>query len=500
VTFDEILVQVRELLEREGRVAYRVLKRRFELSDEDIEDIEADLIDAKRLATDEDGKVLVWAGSSDKAESGNRRTGESETSTTKVASGQLPVTSPQPLTPSTQPLAERRQLTVMFCDLVGSTALSTQLDPEDLREVVRQYQQTCAKVIQRHDGYIAQYLGDGLLVYFGYPTAHEDDARRAVRAGLEIIAALRHFAPSPALAGEGRGEGRLQVRIGIHTGLVVVGEIGGGERREQLALGDTPNIAARLQGLAEPNTVLVSAATQRLIDGSFEGQPLGSHLLKGLDTPLAVYRVQSERQGISPLIGKATLTPLVGREQEVGLLLDRWEQVKEGRGQVILLSGEPGIGKSRLAYTLREHVTHEGSLLFEVRCSPYHQHSALYLLIDVLQRTLLLTRQDTDDEKVSKLERALALYGMQDTVPFFYGSALVTNPLPLSAIDSDATETERADISSVTATVHRASGATGDGVGLGRLALGRSLVLRVSLAADRTAGDDQAAARADLPA
>jgi class 3 adenylate cyclase/predicted ATPase len=306
----------------------------------------------------------------------------------------------------------------MFCDLVGSTALSAQLDPEDYRGVVQQYQQTCTAVIQRHDGYLAQYLGDGLLVYFGYPVAHEDDARRAVRTALEIIEAMRGQT----------GQHALPVRIGIHTGLVVVGEIGAGSRTEQLALGETPNVAARIQGLAEPNTVIISAATQRLIDGQFESQPFGSHLVKGLDTAIAVYHVQSERQGVSPLAGRTTLTPLVGREQEMGLLLDRWEQAKEGRGQVVLLSGEPGIGKSRLAHTLREHVTAEGSLLSEARCSPYHQHSALYSLIDVLQRTLVFTRQDTDQEKVEKLERALAVDNMQEALPLF--TALLSLPTP----------------------------------------------------------------------
>jgi class 3 adenylate cyclase/predicted ATPase len=312
--------------------------------------------------------------------------------------------------------AERRQLTVMFCDLVGSTQLSAQLDPEDYRAVVQQYQQTCMAVIQRHDGYLAQYLGDGLLVYFGYPVAHEDDARRAVRTGLEIVEAIK--GQETADGGQTRRQ-PLQVRIGIHTGLVVVGEIGAGGRTEQLALGETPNVAARIQGLAEPNTVLISAATQRLLAGHFECQPFGTHLVKGIDTPIAVYHVQSERQSGSALEGKVTLTPLVGRKQEVGLLYNCWEQVKEGRGQVVLLSGEPGIGKSRIAYTLREHITSEGSLLFEARCSPYHQHSTLYPLIDVLQRTLLFTSQDTNDEKVQKLARALSLYGMQGTLPLF---------------------------------------------------------------------------------
>ena len=416
MAFVEIVDQVIALLRDRARISYRVLKREFALDDEQLEDLKAELIDAQRVARDEDGKVLVWTGAA-----------PVQGSEFQVqSSSQPPAPSPQP------PAAERRQLTVMFCDLVGSTALSAQLDPEDYRAVVQRYQQTCADVIQRHEGYLAQYLGDGLLVYFGYPTAHEDDARRAVRTGLEIITAMQEKVPSP-LVGEGQGEGAavprrpLQVRIGIHTGLVVVGEIGSSEKRELLALGETPNLAARIQGLAEPNTVIISAATQRLIDGQFECQPFGSHLVKGIDTPITVYHVQSERQ-MDGLAGRTTLTPLVGREQEVGLLFDRWEQVKEGRGQVVLLSGEPGIGKSRLAYTLREHVTSEGSLLYEARCSPYHQHSALYPLIEVLQRTLLLTRQDIDNEKVEKVERILALYGMQESVPLF--TALLSLPTP----------------------------------------------------------------------
>ena len=407
MSFDEMLDQIRELLRQRGRLSYGALKRRFDLDDAYVEDIKGELIKAERIAVDENGEVLVWAGKTEQGE------------TAKDAG------------PSA---AERRQLTVMFCDLVGSTALSAQLDPEDYRAVVQQYQQTCAEVIQRHEGYLAQYLGDGLLVYFGYPTAHEDDARRAVRTGLEITAAIAKQVPS-LLVGEGQGEGAavphrpLQVRIGIHTGLVVIGDIGTSGRTEQLALGETPNIAARLQGLAEPNTVIISAATRRLVERHFECQPLGSHLVKGIGTPITVYHVQSERQSSGQLESKTILTPLIGREQEVGLLIDRWEQTKEGRGQVVLLSGEPGIGKSRLAYMLQEHVTAEGSLLFEARCSSYHQHSALYPLIDVLQRTLLLTRQESEEESVAKLSRALALYGMQESLPLF--TALLSLPTPV---------------------------------------------------------------------
>ena len=231
---------------------------------------------------------------------------------------------------------------MLFCDLVDSTALSSQLDPEDLREVVRAYQDICAKVIARFEGHIAQYLGDGLLVYFGYPQAHEDDAQRAVRAGW---AWWRPWRNSMTRLRAGAQGVQLAVRLGVHTGLVVVGEVGGGTRQEQLALGETPNIAARLQGIAAPNTLVISAATFQLLGGFFACQPLGTPLLKGLARPLAVYRVLYESMARSRLeaAGSTGLTPLVGREQEVALLRERWAQVKDGFGQVVLLSGEAGL-------------------------------------------------------------------------------------------------------------------------------------------------------------
>jgi class 3 adenylate cyclase len=232
---------------------------------------------------------------------------------------------PRMTTPAAErppPEGERRQLTVLFCDLVDSTALATQLDPEELREVVRAYQRVCAEVIQRYEGYIAQYLGDGLLVYFGYPQAHEDASQRAVSAALGMVEAVGQL--NQYLAQE-RGV-RLAVRVGIHTGLVVVGEMGGRGRQEQLALGDTPNVAARLQDLAAPDTIVISAATQRLVRGMFACLELGAHTLKGMATPMRVFRVLRERDEQSRLDMTAGvgLTPLVGREQEVGLLLKRW--------------------------------------------------------------------------------------------------------------------------------------------------------------------------------
>ena len=213
----------------------------------------------------------------------------------------------------------------MFCDLVGSTALSAQLDPENYRAVVQQYQQACTEVIQRHDGYLAQYLGDGLLVYFGYPAAHEDDAQRAARVGLRIIEAmhtLNHRLTRP-----------LQVRIGIHTGLVVVGEMGGGQRQEQLALGETPNLAARIQGQAEPDEVVISATTYRLVEGLFACEDRGQPELKGVTTPLTLYRVVKEEEAQSrfQVVVRKGLTPLVGREHEYGLLHERWERERRDR-------------------------------------------------------------------------------------------------------------------------------------------------------------------------
>jgi predicted ATPase/class 3 adenylate cyclase len=319
----------------------------------------------------------------------------------------------------------------MFCDLVGSTALSAQLDPEDLREVVRAYQETCAKVIARFEGHIAQYLGDGLLVYFGYPLAHEDDAQRAVRAGLGMLEALEQL--NTRLTQE-RGV-QVAVRLGIHTGLVVVGEVGGGTRQEQLALGETPNVAARLQGIAAPNTLVISATTFQLLGGFFACQPLGTPLLKGQAQPLAVYRVLYESMARSRLeaVGGTGLTPLVGREQEVGLLLERWRQVKDGVGQVVLLSGEAGIGKSRLVQVLQAQVaTEPQTWLTPCQCSPYYQNTALYPMIDLLERvTLRYECEESPQQKLRKLEGFVVQYGLPlaETVPLL--AALLS--LPLSA-------------------------------------------------------------------
>jgi class 3 adenylate cyclase/predicted ATPase len=419
--FDELLANILQLLQQEKRLSYRALKRRFALDDEYLEDVKAEIIQAKQLARDEAGAVLVWTGSGDPPPSPPPQPAPEAAPPARVA--------PSPVGPPT-PDAERRQLTVLFCDLVDSTVLASQLDPEDLREVVRAYQDTCAKVIARYEGHIAQYLGDGLLVYFGYPQAHEDDAQRAVRAGLGIVEALDQL--NTRLAQE-RGV-HLAVRLGVHTGLVVVGDVGGGTRQEQLALGETPNLAARLQGIAAPNTLVISAMTFQLLGGFFVCQPLGTPPLKGLAQPLAVYRVLYESMARSRLeaAGSTGWTPLVGREQEIGLLLERWAQVKEGVGQVVLLSGEAGIGKSHLVQMLQEHVaTEPQAWLTPCQCSPYHQHSALYPLIELLERVALrFEREESLPQKLSKLEGFLVQYGLPlaEAMPLF--AALLSLPLP----------------------------------------------------------------------
>jgi predicted ATPase/class 3 adenylate cyclase len=406
--FLDVVDQVVALLHSRGRITYRALKRQFHLDDDALEDLKAEIITGQQLAVDEDGTVLVWTG-------GVRP----DVQNTDAVS---------PPAMRHQPDAERRQLTVMFCDLVDSTHLAGQLDPEDLRAVLRAYQHTSAEVIQRYEGHIAQYLGDGLLVYFGWPQAHEDDAQRAVHAGLGILAAMQRL--NTRLQQE-KGM-RVAVRIGLHTGPVVVGEMGGGGRHEHLALGDTPNIAARLQGGAAPDTVAVSATTFRLIQGYFVCDDLGQHTLKGVAAPMPVYRVRhaSDTRSRLEVAARRGLTPLIGREQEVALLQERWTQVTEGFGQVILLSGEAGIGKSRLVQMFKEHVMPVPHTRLECRTSPYYRNTALYPLTDLLHRTLAPTSNDTVAQQLTKLEQVLGQYRLPltETIPLF--APLLSIPVP----------------------------------------------------------------------
>ena len=305
-----------------------------------------------------------------------------------------------PLTAAGETSAERRQVTVMFSDLVGSTALSARMDPEDLREIISAYQKCVAETVARFTGYVAKYMGDGVLIYFGYPQAHEDDAERAVRAGLDLVAAV----------GALKTHVPLQTRVGIATGLVVVGDlIGSGPSQEQAIVGETPNLAARLQGIAEPNAVVIAENTRKLVGSLFELEDLGAQNLKGIEGPVrawAALRVSSA-EGRFDALHATGLTELVGREEELELLLRRWSKAKTGEGQVVLLSGEPGIGKSRLTAALLERLAAEPHTRLRYFCSPQHTDSAFYPIIGQMERAAGFMSDDTSRAKLDKLDAAL---------------------------------------------------------------------------------------------
>lgn len=304
---------------------------------------------------------------------------------------------------------ERRQLTVLFCDLVGSTELSTTLDPEDLREVVRAYQGAAAGAVERFGGHVAQYLGDGILAYFGYPQAHDDDAERALRAGLAAVdgvKALRERLGRP-----------LAVRVGVHTGPVVVGEMGAGARRETLALGETTNVAARLEGAAAPNTVVASGMTLRLARGIFVTEDLGALTLKGVPAPVPAHRVVQPSGMRSRLdVAAGRLTRFVGREVELATLVERWERAADGEGQNVLVVGEAGVGKSRLAYQLRERLATTPHTWLECAATPYTEGTPFHPVMTVVAQGLAFTATDTAAEKIEKIERGLRELATSESV------------------------------------------------------------------------------------
>ncbi len=318
-----------------------------------------------------------------------------------VASIPLPVAPTPSVEPKTQDAPERRHVTVLFSDLVGSTALSARMDPEDLREVISAYQTCVEEAVHRFDGFVAKYMGDGVLVYFGYPEAHEDDAERAVRAGLDLVATVRGL----------KTHAPLRARVGIATGLVVVGDlIGSGASQEQAIVGKTPNLAARLQGIAAPNTVVIAESTRKLLGDLFDLEDLGANDLKGIsgtERAWAVMRPSSVESRFEALHASG-LTRLVGRQEELDLLLRRWSKAMDREGQVVLLSGEPGIGKSRLIAALSERLTTEPYTRLRYFCSPQHTDSALYPIISQLERAAEFTYEDSVQAKLDKLDALLA--------------------------------------------------------------------------------------------
>jgi class 3 adenylate cyclase len=297
--------------------------------------------------------------------------------------------------------AERRQVTVMFADLVSSTALSARMDPEDLRAVISAYQKSVAETVGRFSGFVAKFMGDGVLIYFGYPQAHEDDAERAVRAGLELVGAVSGLNTHEP----------LQTRVGIATGLVVVGDlIGSGASQEQAIVGETPNLAARLQGVAEPNSVVIAEATRKLLGNLFDLEDLGALDLKGIAAPVRAWAAlrESSAEGRFEAFHASELTELVGREEELEILLRRWARAKGGEGQVVLLSGEAGIGKSRLTAALLQQLADEPHTRLRYFCSPQHTDSAFYPIIGQMERAAGFTHEETAQTKLDKLDNLLA--------------------------------------------------------------------------------------------
>jgi class 3 adenylate cyclase/tetratricopeptide (TPR) repeat protein len=415
-TFSQTLTFVIGLLYLEKRVSYRRLKREFGLDDETLEDVRHELI-VKRLAVDEGGQGLAFVGAA-LFETGDALRPalapvaapitlppvSSPPVATLATSARAPADAPAAVAAASE--AERRQLTVMFCDLVGSTALSTAMDPEDLRDVIASYQSRCSAAIRRYDGFVAKFMGDGILVYFGYPRAHEDEAERSVRAGLDIVDAMAELnAAVPRPPGV-----ELAVRIGIASGPVIVGDqIGEGTASETAVVGETPNLAARLQALAQPNQIVVSAATRAMLGDHFDLEDLGAYELKGFVEPAPVWRVLSARDVESRFAATRTgsSAPLVGRQEEMGLLLRAWDGSSHGRGQVVLIQGEAGVGKSRLVGGLRE-AAGKDHIWVAVRCSPFHTASAFHPIIEHLKRVFGWQSEDSAQQHLEELEAGLA--------------------------------------------------------------------------------------------
>lgn len=446
-SFDELLQEVQHVLERDGRSSYRALKRRFDLDDDYLEDLKEELIHARGVARDDDGRVLVWV------PPGAANTGQ-RWSSPAAASVPPPELEPQTLRPApaahpeqrsappqlaeartlsehrerrppSQPLSERRQLTVMFCDLVSSTELASRLDPEEYGEILAGYHHKCADAIVRYGGHIAQYLGDGVHAYFGYPHAQEDAATRAVHAGLLIIDQLRR-ATATALPST-----KLSVRIGIHTGTVVMGDVGDAQHLERMAMGDVPSVAARVQSAATTNTIAITQATRSLLREEFIIEPVGVHALKGVPKPMPLFRVIGASAGMVEATGtELPQAPLFGRDAELSLLRSRFLEVQKGAGQIVALSGEPGIGKSRVLRAFRESLREYTHTYWEIRCSPYHTGTALYPLTELIRRHFFLREAEPERVSLEKLRRGFANAGHAASALPLLASLLSIGPLP----------------------------------------------------------------------
>jgi class 3 adenylate cyclase/tetratricopeptide (TPR) repeat protein len=416
--FLEIVGRAKGYLREHGRISLRALKREFDLDDETLDELAEELVDLQRVASRE-GNVLSRVG----PPAVEPDTERAPKTPSKVGAASSATAAGPPGTKG-----ERRHLTVMFCGLVGSTALGESLDPEELHGLMRDYQEMCAEVFDRCGGQIANYSGDGLLVYFGYPQAHEDDAERAVRAGLGVLGELERSNERF----EARYGARISVRMSIHSGPVVVGELGGSEASGEQILGHTMNLAEGLEEAAEPDTVVISTETLRLVQGIFRTRDLGMRSLKGMDEPVRIHQVVSAAGMRSRLDVEAAagLTPLVGRDQELGLLDDRWAQVREGWGQAMLVCGEAGIGKSRLMQAFRERLAEHAHTWLECRCSPYTQESSLQPVLELQRLALGFKVEEAAELKFRRLEAGLVAAGFDpaETLPLM--AALHSLKLP----------------------------------------------------------------------
>jgi class 3 adenylate cyclase/predicted ATPase len=449
--FINVLARVTWLLLTEGTVSYRRIKREFDLDSDTLEDVRHELIQVKQCAVDRDGEYLVWATTEQhlslpspvsRLAPFEPLTPVRETAPATQVRNLAPATSPAETTPtaelSTAPVpssdGERRPLTVMFCDMADSTALSTRLDPEDLQDVIRAYQETCTGIIQQYEGFVARYMGDGILVYFGYPKSLERNAERAVRSALAIVEMISRVRDTLA-----HGQDvEVAVRIGISTGMVVVGEVvGEGLAQERTVVGEAPNIAARLQSLAGRNGIVIGSLTKELCGEAFVYQDLGPRELKGISGLVRTWGVLGLREDAADEAdrdesgGAVAVPQLVGRDEEIGLLRRAWQSTKEeGRGQVVTISGEAGIGKSVLIDGLRAEVRAEDLPSVVLRCSPYHTNSALHPVIEYFKRLAGWRPEDTAEARLAKLEAALEGFDqpISETVPLF--APLLSLPLP----------------------------------------------------------------------
>lgn len=432
-SFVEMVERARTLVERNRRLSLRALRLEFALSDIEFDALVEELVEVQQVVA-LNGRVLDWRDAAAPRSPDNAAAALAARTAQPLPPASPTATVPPASTPaSADPVAaaaigERRQLTVMFSDLVGSTALARSLDGEDLRDLLSAFHRLAATVVSRFDGHVAEYLGDGLLVYFGFPRAREDDPERAVRAGLAIVSALDDL--NLELAQQGKPT--LAVRVGIHTGPVVVSAVGQGPGADLRAIGETLNVAARMQGEAEPHSVVISPATLRLVQSLFQTRDLGSRVIKGLGE-MHVHEVLN----VTAVPGALDLDPtqstaLIGRDREVGLLYDRWEQVKEGDGKAVLISGEAGLGKSRLVRALRERMAREPHLWLECACVRDRHASAYYPLINLIERGVGCVPHDPPDVRLHKLETTLARSGLAlaESVPLL--ASVLSLPIPAS--------------------------------------------------------------------